>query len=139
MTPILLVDNEPGVLRLLRLILTRAGHPVVEVRDGPTALAWMRASTESAIVLLTTMMPTATIATLLREVGDGTFPRRHACALLTATPESLPASLRPLLSGYSIPVVGVPFTSATLLDATVRAQECLDGAPTAPTALNHGA
>jgi CheY-like chemotaxis protein len=139
MTPILLVDNEPGVLRLLRLILTRVGHPVIEVRDGSAALAWMRGSTESAIVLLTTMMPSATIATLLREVGDGIFPLRHACALLTATPESLPSSLRPMLTDYSIPVVGVPFTSATLLDAVAQAQERLQAASTAPTALKHGA
>lgn len=136
MTRILLVDNEPSIRRLLRLILTRAGHEVVEVRDGTAALAWMHASDEPIIVLLSTMMPCPAIEAIMRDCVRGEFPQPCACVLLTATPEHLPPALALLIDAHAIPVVGAPFASALLLSAVVQAQKRLDvAAATTPRTI----
>jgi CheY-like chemotaxis protein len=117
MLPILIVDNEASIRRLLRLILTRAGYRVAEVPDGRAALDWMRGCGEPTIVLLATTMPTAAIEAVAHAVMAEASSQPHACVLLTAMPESLPSALRPLLAAYAIPVVGAPFSATDLLDA----------------------
>lgn len=132
MTRILLVDNEPSIRRLLRLMLTRAGHEVVEVRGGATAFTWMQASDEPAIVLLSTMMPCPAIEAIVQAAARGDVPQPCACILLTATPEHLPPALMRLIDAYAIPVVGAPFASAALFAAVTQAQESLEVAATTP-------
>jgi CheY-like chemotaxis protein len=121
MPPVLIVDNEASIRRLLRLILTRAGHQVTEAPNGRAALDWMRACDEPAVVLLATMMPTAAIEAAVLAATEGAGDRAHACVLLTAMPESLPPALRPLLAAHAIPMVGAPFLAKDLLDAVSSA------------------
>jgi CheY-like chemotaxis protein len=121
MPPVLLVENDISIRRLICLILTRAGHRVAEVPDGRSALDWMRSRGEPAVVLLPTTMPTSSVAALIQAAGEQIGGQPHSCVLLTAVPESLPEPLRPLLSAHDVPVVGPPFAAADLLEAVEHA------------------
>jgi DNA-binding response OmpR family regulator len=54
--PILVVDDDAKILRLVRMYLERAGHRVVEAADGRSALAAI-ALEEPALVVLDLMLP----------------------------------------------------------------------------------
>lgn len=132
MKTILIVDNEPSIRHLLRLMLGRARYHVIEVRDGAEALEWMQRSAEPAVVLLSTMMPTPAIVAVLHAAAEADFAQPHTCVLLTATPESLPPPLRPLLARLCVPVVGPPFAPDAVLAAITRAEQ-RERAPTSAT------
>lgn len=50
MAKILIVDDDPGILVLLRALLEREGHSVCEARDGRTALEIYRAAPPDLLV-----------------------------------------------------------------------------------------
>jgi two-component system, OmpR family, alkaline phosphatase synthesis response regulator PhoP len=54
--PILVVDDEPYILRSLSFVLERQGYPVVTASDGDEALTKIRAL-RPALVFLDIMMP----------------------------------------------------------------------------------
>ncbi len=56
MARLLIVDDEPDILLLLRLSLEAAGHEVVMAADGEVALARVASDTPDAVVL-DVMMP----------------------------------------------------------------------------------
>ena len=99
---ILLVDDEPGVRRSMRRLLTRSGHRVVEARDGREALRLYADAAESFdLVILDYDMPRldgAQTFTHLRDMDP------MACILLCSghgevkeAPELRAAGLRGLL------------------------------------------
>jgi CheY-like chemotaxis protein len=53
---ILLVEDEDGVRRLLKHILSKQGYKVLEACDGPTALAILEQNPETVHLLLTDMV-----------------------------------------------------------------------------------
>jgi len=55
--PVLVVDDEENLRLLLRVILERAGHRVVEAPDGAAALAQLEAHPDVRIVLCDLRMP----------------------------------------------------------------------------------
>ena len=60
MARILVIDDEPGMLSVLREMLESAGHLVVEARNGAVAVRWWREHThEQTIDLIVTdiLMP----------------------------------------------------------------------------------
>ncbi len=142
MPPVLLIESDSSIRRLLRLILTRAGYRVAEVRDGRSALQWLQGRCEPAVVLLTTAMSTKTIEEVVSAATDAIAGQPHACVLLTAMPESLPQALRPVLATHRIPVVGPPFAVADVLEAVGgaarRAHEPADTVVTEPTDSRDG-
>jgi len=65
--PILVVDDDEKILRLVRMYLEREGYTVREARDGQTALAAI-ALHEPALVLLDLMLPEIDGLSVLRAV-----------------------------------------------------------------------
>lgn len=55
--PVLLVEDEPEVRRIIRLDLGALGHPVIEASNGPEALALLENVPEIAILVSDTVMP----------------------------------------------------------------------------------
>jgi len=53
---VLVVDDEPDIRSLVREILEREGHPIVEASDGRSALRWLQ-EVRPALVILDVMMP----------------------------------------------------------------------------------
>lgn len=56
MTKVLIADDEPNIVISLEFMMKREGYEVVVARDGPAALAAIRAE-RPALVLLDAMMP----------------------------------------------------------------------------------
>jgi DNA-binding response OmpR family regulator len=72
-TKILCVEDEPGMLDLLRLILESAGYGFLSAKDGEEGLAMMR-SEQPDLVLLDLMLPKMDGAeVLLRKAEDPTI------------------------------------------------------------------
>ncbi|HEY3523611.1 MAG TPA: response regulator transcription factor [Candidatus Limnocylindrales bacterium] len=65
--PILVVDDDAKIVRLVRMYLERAGHRVVEATDGRSALAAI-AGEEPALVVLDLMLPEVDGLEILRAV-----------------------------------------------------------------------
>ena len=55
--PVLLVEDEPEVRRIIRLQLTALGHPVIEAGDGVEAWSLIETIPEIAILVTDTVMP----------------------------------------------------------------------------------
>lgn len=56
MTKVLIADDEPNIVVSLEFMMKREGYEVVVARDGPAALASIRAE-RPGLVLLDAMMP----------------------------------------------------------------------------------
>jgi two-component system alkaline phosphatase synthesis response regulator PhoP len=65
--PILVVDDDVKIVRLVRMYLERAGHRVIEATDGRTALAAI-ADEAPALVILDIMLPEIDGLAVLRAV-----------------------------------------------------------------------
>lgn len=68
--PILVVDDDAKIVRLVRTYLERAGHRVVEAREGRTALAAIALEMPS-LVVLDVMLPEVDGLAVLRAVRRG--------------------------------------------------------------------
>jgi len=55
--PVLLVEDEPEVRRIIRLQLTALGHPVIEAGDGVEAWSLIESIPEIALLVTDTVMP----------------------------------------------------------------------------------
>lgn len=72
MTAILVVDDEPDLRLLTRLLLEREGHQVAEVDNGDSAITLLGAPHDIEVVLLDLRMPGTTgweVLARLRETG----------------------------------------------------------------------
>ena len=111
---ILVVDDDPGVRRILRKLLTRAGHSVSEARDGAEAL---QSTTNHRYDLITMdlvmdrMDGVDAISVLLNETQ---MPILVVSAHLTAR------SRQELLARDVTEWVDKPFTNTHLLSAVER-------------------
>lgn len=117
MTQVVLVDDRDDIRALVRDVLEDDGYTVAETPDATTALAILRTSPDTLVVLFG-MAPGATL--LPMALNEPTV-RRHAFVLLTAYPEGLTPEWRELLSALEVPVVAKPFALATLRGAVAAA------------------
>lgn len=123
--PVLLVEDEPEVRRIIRLELAALGYPVLEASDGPEAMVLLDNVLEIAILVTDAVMPGG--------IG-GRELARHARSLR----KNLPVLL---ITGYAsdgaladvadldIPILRKPF-SREELDTALKA---LDGQVESPT------
>jgi two-component system alkaline phosphatase synthesis response regulator PhoP/two-component system response regulator VicR len=82
MGKILVVDDQPHIVRLLQLELERAHHTVVTATDGEEALDRFRAETPD-IVILDVVMPKKDGFAVLREIKSDPRGRQTPVIMLT--------------------------------------------------------
>lgn len=116
---ILVVDDEPDVLELERMILARAGYEVDVAGDGPLALQKLGAADEGsyALIVLDVMMPGLGGLDVCRRIKAD--PRHAATPILFLTARG---EARALLKGFEAGAsmyVSKPFSEEKLL-AMVR-------------------
>ncbi len=121
-TPVLLVDDLPGLRKLARWHLEEAGYQVDEVADGATALARLRSSLQALIVVMNTRIPIVNARDILQAVADDDTLQRHGFVLVTALARMLPDDVWKLTRQLDVPVVAKPFLAQELL-AGVKAAE----------------
>jgi CheY-like chemotaxis protein len=117
---VLLVEDEPAVLRLTARVLERAGHTVLEAADGAAALE--RIDEDGAridAVLTDVVMPLMSgpeLATRLKQ----SHPELPV-VFMSGYPEQMVVRQQALEPGATL--VEKPFTARTLLDALAVALE----------------
>ena len=118
---VLVVDDDCDLRLLLRAYLEDLGYTVLEAGDGLEALDILRSLDGKAVVVLADYwMPRMDGAELLRSILSNTaLACRHACALMTASADWLPSSLRDLLAAHEVQILAKPFRLAEL-EETVR-------------------
>jgi len=122
---ILVVDDDPGIRRLLVIFLRRRGFQLLEARDGGEALAEMRAG-DVDLVIMDLMMPGVSGFDVLRErAGDPSLLR---IPMIVVTANNNRGVSDGLLGQHVYAVIGKPFDLNVLL-TTVAA--CLEQ-PRAP-------
>lgn len=120
--PVLVVEDDAVIRQTLREILEDEGYVVYEAPDGRPALARLRESKESLVVLLDLNMPGMNGRKVLEAVAaHNALAARHAYVLLTANGPTLPLSLAHLLTLLHVPVLPMPFDLDDLLAAVMRA------------------
>lgn len=113
--PVLLVEDEPDVRRIIRLELATLGYPVLEASDGPEAIMLLENVPELAILVTDTVMPGGIDG---RELARRARQLRPDLPILLITGY---ASEHTLAGGTDpdIPVLRKPFGRAEL-DAALR-------------------
>ena len=122
---ILVVDDDPGIRRLLVTFLKRRGFQLLEACDGREALAGMRAGNID-LVIMDLMMPGVSGLDVLRERAAD--PALLRIPMIVVTANSNLGESDGLLNEHVYAVIGKPFDLNKLL-TTVTA--CL-GNPRSP-------
>ncbi|TMW71342.1 PAS domain S-box protein [Thauera sp. UPWRP] len=118
--PVLLVEDEPEVRKVIRMQLTTLGHPVIEAADGVEALELLEHVEDIAILVSDTVMPGGLggpeLAARARELRPG-LP-----VLLITGYASEGTDMH---SPAGVPVLRKPFDTPALADALAHLQEDL--------------
>ncbi len=122
MPPVLVVEDDPVIRRMLREILEEEGYQVYEAPDGAAALARMRMTSRRLIVLLSIMMPIMDGVEVMRAVvADSTLSTRHRYIMQTASPRVHEPEVQSLLAQLDAPVLSTPFPIDAMIEAVERA------------------
>lgn len=107
---VLIVDDEPEMLTVLRSLLEDEGYDVLSTNSGAEALAMLRAETDPCVVLVDLVMPGMDGAQVLQTVADDpALAHRHAYALLTAGLQPAGEEFDSVLAQLDAPVVLKPY------------------------------
>jgi len=117
-TKILIVDDDPFMLRLMDLILRDAGYEIIQARNGEDALAAIREHTKVDLVISDVVMPGMN-GDLLRETVLHHWP---ACKFIICS--GYPDKCWDLAHGEAhIATLAKPFTASALKE---RVREVLE-------------
>ena len=111
--PVLLVEDEPEVRRVIRLQLTALGHTVIEAADGVEAWLLLEAVSDIAILVTDTIMPGGIGG---RELVTRTRALRPDMPILMITGYASDNALAGTAE-LDVPVLRKPFDQATLAAA----------------------
>ncbi|MHB1193637.1 MAG: response regulator [Longimicrobiales bacterium] len=119
MASILIIDDEPEILRALKKILEGAGHSVTEAADGRTALRWF-AGRPTDLVVTDIYMPEMDGIEFLMRLRE-TFPETPVVAMSGGgiIPKENLLGAATLLGADQI--LEKPFTAEQVLAAVGRA------------------
>lgn len=123
--PVLLVEDEPEVRRVIRLQLSALGYPVLEAADGPEAAVLLRNVPDIATLITDTVMPGGLggreLALLAREL-------RPDLPVLLITGYASDSALVDVVD-IDVPILRKPF-ERNALEAALRALESQKDSPT---------
>src|ERR1017187_4048674 len=83
MASILVVDDDKGIVEIVRYIVTKAGHGIVEASNGREGLAQAK-SAHPDLIILDVMMPEMDGYTLHQHLLSDAVTRRIPIIVLTA-------------------------------------------------------
>ena len=115
MSKVLIVDDEPDVLLLLRVNLEAAGYQTVLAADGETALSRIDDS-EPDVVLLDIMMPVMDGWGVLRALSE----RENAPRVVVVSAKSSDRDIVRALTSGALDYITKPFDPDDLVDVVAR-------------------
>jgi len=117
-TAVLVVDDDPSISRLCKLVLERAGFFVITAGDGRTALDLIEGR-DYAAILLDLQMPFMHGATLLALLGRDKPDVLKKVIVMTALPEAALADVR----GRVASVLRKPMSDGDIVNLV---RQCID-------------
>ncbi len=112
---ILVVEDNPDNLELVKFLLEQAGYDVVGLPDGKKALAWLAENTPD-LILLDMSLPEIDGWKLARQIKDN--PLTRAVTLVALTAHTLPGDRKRALDagcdGFISKPLDVPRFAATV-------------------------
>jgi CheY-like chemotaxis protein len=123
---VLVVDDDTAIREVLRLVLEDEGYSVVEADNGAEALALLRQSAESQVVVADHLMPILDGPGLVNAIAaDPEVRDRIALVYITAANRMIPPALAARLNELGAPVIWKPFQLDVFLGAVARAAKRL--------------
>lgn len=113
MTRILIVDDDPSTRFVLRLILERQGHEILEASDGMKALEMLDSDPLPDVVTADLMMPVISGFELVHRLRSQARTRSLPIVIVTSNPD---AALSLASDGLVNAIVSKPFTAAAFAD-----------------------
>ncbi|MGZ3582847.1 MAG: response regulator [Ktedonobacterales bacterium] len=111
-----IVDDEPGIRRMLRFLFEEAGAIVEEAANGEAALAVLRTKAVPRVLLLDRLMPGLDGYGVLRALaGAPDLQQRTATFFMTAAHEPPSAALARLFAALQVQIVTKPFDDVVAL------------------------
>ncbi|HEX9697030.1 MAG TPA: response regulator [Actinomycetota bacterium] len=117
---VLVVEDDPHVRTLNRMILEEAGYAIDEAADGETALTALKARPYAAVVL-DIMMPGMNGYEVLEHLQQ--MPKRRGTPVVVVTARHDPEGVMRELTGGAVDHLAKPFSHDALLSAVSRAVE----------------
>lgn len=120
--PVLIVDDDASIRKMLRLMLEDAGYPVLEATDGMQALDILHTHSAPLITITNQHMTRLDGPDLLRQVLDEpALVAGHAYVFMTAERQMVPPALQQILDTLHARVLFKPFGIRVLLAAIAEA------------------
>ena len=117
MSTILVVEDNPVNMRLVRLILRTSGHAVQEATAGPEALAWLRTGRPD-LILLDMQLPGMDGFTLAAMLKSDAHTR--AIPLIAVTAYAMKGDAERVLAAGCDAYLSKPIDKDMLLEAIAR-------------------
>lgn len=111
--PVLVVDDEPHIGRIIRMRLEQDGLDVLLAEDGPSALAMLAASPHVGLIVLDLMLPGLPGSEVLRRLRADPRWTTLPCIVLTAAGQE--AQLRDVEALGASEIMTKPFSPRRLL------------------------
>lgn len=121
MSTVLIVDDEPDVRMLTRLLLEMEGHEVCEAVDGESALTLLGGSHAFDVVLLDIRMPGMSGWEVLAKLRAD--PRLEGLRVVVFSAHTEPRDLERALTEGATAYLTKPFTEEQLLAALASSSE----------------
>jgi CheY-like chemotaxis protein len=113
LTRILIVDDDPSTRFVLRLILEREGHEILEASDGVKALEILNSDPLPDIVTSDLMMPMMSGFELVHRLRSEARTLAVPIVVVTSNPD---AALSLASAGLVNAIVSKPFTAAAFVE-----------------------
>src|SRR5579872_5005499 len=108
---VLVVDDEPALRQMVRMLLEDEEWEVFEAQDGPEALAMLRSHAGRLVVLIDGRLPTMSGEDVLLAVrADPDLMARHTYVVVSGDATRYSHDLAPLLRDLSVSVIAKPFS-----------------------------
>jgi CheY-like chemotaxis protein len=120
--PILIVDDEESVRKLVKRVLTRAGYAVRTAESGPACLQALEAGFRG-VIMMDIVMPEMTGWDTIREMVDRGLVDGNVISMLTAY--GPPTEGTDGLTAYVLDYLTKPFDAADLLRVVEMCSACL--------------
>ncbi len=128
---VLVVDDEPFMLRMIQLVLDREGYPFLQATNGGEAVE-IAARERPALVIMDAMMPKMDGLTALRHLKQDPATRDIPVIILTANPHKFSRQEAETIGATVF--LTKPF-SPTLLLSEIRRLTAATGPPSEPGSL----
>ena len=89
MARILIVDDEPDLRGMVRLILEIGGHEVIEAHHGRAAFEWLRNGGRVDLVITDVMMPVMSGSQLIDQLRSSPDTSRLPIMVLSGSPHNV--------------------------------------------------